>query len=102
MNTNQEQTHVAVILSLEEAKAILQSCTRNGLKDNLSGSSDLDWHKDKKEYGSGLDSHKGLQITVYPQGMYAGCEMPIPYAHFVGEEAKELKEIGSRGRFTTN
>ncbi len=99
MTTNQEQMHVAVVLSLEEAKAILQSCVRGGTTDSWIGSRELDWYKDKKQYGSGLDSSRGSRVTVYPQGMYAGCEMPIPYATFVGEEAKVLKEVGLNGRW---
>lgn len=102
MTTNQELTHVVVVLSIEEAKAILQSCTRGGLTEPSTSSTELDWYKDKKQYGSGCDSHKELSIIVYPQGMYAGCKMPIPYAKFVGQDAKELKDFGVKGRYETN
>ncbi len=102
MTPNQESTHVVVVLSLEEAKAILQGCVRGCLKDSWSGSSELDWFKDGKEYATGFLSYPTVSLVVYPQGMYVGCEIPIACAKFSGDEARELMQYGVMGSFQFN
>lgn len=99
---NQEQTHVEIVLTVQEAKAILTDCTRGGLKDSWSGSCELDWHKDGEQYASGYNGGSGITITVYPDGMYVGCKMPIRYATFMGDAARELQNCGKLGRFELN
>lgn len=79
-------------LPLEQAKELLEQCTRNELQDHAFGDSEVFWDKD------------GIEVA---DGYFGGGRDPVvgihnPDATFTGKDALALRNCGERGQVERN
>lgn len=80
-------------MNLDEAKELLSKCTRDELRDHAFGDSEVSWVSDEFEVASGYFG--GGTATV---GVYEGENTTT----FSGDEARELRKLGSEDNIERN
>ena len=86
-------------MTLEEAKKLINSCTRHELRDHAFGDSEVYWEKDGKEVADGYYGRNAScgSINEYVDGKPVGVEWS-----FSGREALELRKCGTTGGIERN
>lgn len=77
-------------MELSEAKALLERCVRDELRDHAFGDAEVSWRNEEGEIASGYFSRNKADVWIPTN------------ASFDGDEARELRKCGSEGHIERN
>lgn len=82
-------------MPLECAKEFLAACTRNELRDDAFGDSEIFWKREDRQVACGYISRDSKSVGVEETKQFAAT-------NFEGAEAITLEDLGQPGKFWKN